>query len=656
MNDNSNNTQEKIRFINEAALKLSKAGEYRRALDSLQQAIMLDPNSESTYVLLGLTYQSLNEGSIAEEQFRKALSFNPDNLEAMKSLGLYLISQKKQEEGIEWLNKYLLRIKWEDIQSLQTLVSALWKLGRQEESLKLLLEGWEETVKPEIGRLYAQKLDEFGMKDEALWVWKFISIHSKDPDDYFELSMLLWQKGRYEEVIDYLEKAFEYENQVIYVEPETLDDFYLYEYDESWGIEKEPDEEKLGIYKYLISQCYKKLGDEEPADQAINTSQTYLGSGPNLYLVITSILINKQLFEEALDTIDIGISSLNGDENGDENVEEIGLFHQKSDVFIALGNNERAYDILTEAVQKYPSSPYSYLHLFEFLINQNRFEEAYDVIENAQTAGIEVSESILNLPIVFLFIKISNSKIFTVPDKIITNIAGKLNDNHLWVFFLFLTKLIDNDLEFSRTLTNALTGRFPSNPVLHHFSAESFFLEDKLDEAYASLESALKFSQSINQQQYILNNIGYIDLLNGNLEDAERNFLKIINQHQENNNHEYPKFLKIALYKNKSIIPDDINIETRITDPDLAALVNLQTLFIEKKDFDQATAYILQILKELPYDSLGFELLGLLSLAKGEKKAALESLKIARQNAINRDLKQDIDKVIQETELSIIEG
>ena len=110
------------------------------------------------------------------------------------------------------------------------------------------------------------------------------------------------------------------------------------------------------------------------------------------------------------------------------------------------------------------------------------------------------------------------------------------------------------------------------------------------------------------------------------------------------------------MYKDKSIIPDDSNIETRISDPYLAALVNLQTLFIGKRDFDQATVYILQILQELPDDSLGFELLGLLSLAKGEKKAALESLKIAQQKTYDRDLKQDIDKVIQETELSIIEG
>ena len=237
------------------------------------------------------------------------------------------------------------------------------------------------------------------------------------------------------------------------------------------------------------------------------------------------------------------------------------------------------------------------------------------------------------------------------------NIVGKFNDVDLSFFFLFLEKLFDDDLGFSRKLLNALIERFPSNPVLHQFTAESFFLEDKLDEAYLSLESALKFSQSINQQQYILNNIGYIELLKGNLEDAKRNFSKIINQQHEKNLHEnHPnKLLKIALYKNKSIIPDDNNIETRISDPCLAALVNLQTLFIEKKDFDQATAYILQILKELQDDSLGFELLGSIFLSKGEKKAALESLNIARQKTYKRDLKQEIDEFYREIELSIIE-
>jgi N-acetylmuramoyl-L-alanine amidase len=55
-------------------------GAYDKAIESLQKAIEMDPESDWAYGLLGRSYRCLNKQAEAVEAFRKALRLNPDDV------------------------------------------------------------------------------------------------------------------------------------------------------------------------------------------------------------------------------------------------------------------------------------------------------------------------------------------------------------------------------------------------------------------------------------------------------------------------------------------------------------------------------------------------------------------------------------------------
>ena len=50
----------------------------------------------------------------------------------MKSLGLYLLTKDKPEEGADWLKKYLVGDEWVDIEKSQTANHNIVEIGAQE--------------------------------------------------------------------------------------------------------------------------------------------------------------------------------------------------------------------------------------------------------------------------------------------------------------------------------------------------------------------------------------------------------------------------------------------------------------------------------------------------------------------------------------------
>jgi type IV pilus assembly protein PilF len=81
------------------------AGYYERgqmdiALDELNEAVKLDPNSANAYNIFGLVYSMLGETAKAEQSFQKALQLAPQDSDIHHNWGWYLCTHGRAREAI----------------------------------------------------------------------------------------------------------------------------------------------------------------------------------------------------------------------------------------------------------------------------------------------------------------------------------------------------------------------------------------------------------------------------------------------------------------------------------------------------------------------------------------------------------------------------
>ncbi|MEN9843233.1 MAG: hypothetical protein RLZZ612_1062 [Pseudomonadota bacterium] len=72
---------------------------YNIALDEIKQSLAADPSYGPAYNLRGLIYAQLNEVRLAEESFRKSLSINAKDTDALHNLGWLICQQQRYTEA-----------------------------------------------------------------------------------------------------------------------------------------------------------------------------------------------------------------------------------------------------------------------------------------------------------------------------------------------------------------------------------------------------------------------------------------------------------------------------------------------------------------------------------------------------------------------------
>jgi tetratricopeptide (TPR) repeat protein len=127
---------EYLKRIN-AALALREIPDHKAALMQLQKAVKLSPEDATVYLLLGLTNQDLRNRDEAEVNFRKALSLQPDLLEAQQSLGIILVHNHKYLESVSIL-KPLGDADPSSISIIQALAFAYIQTDNQQEAIRIL--------------------------------------------------------------------------------------------------------------------------------------------------------------------------------------------------------------------------------------------------------------------------------------------------------------------------------------------------------------------------------------------------------------------------------------------------------------------------------------------------------------------------------------
>jgi type IV pilus assembly protein PilF len=92
-------SSKRARIRLELAVGYFGKGQTTIALDELKQSISADPSLYEAYNLRGLIYMRLNDVSLAEESFRRALSINPKAANVQHNFGWLLCQQARLSDA-----------------------------------------------------------------------------------------------------------------------------------------------------------------------------------------------------------------------------------------------------------------------------------------------------------------------------------------------------------------------------------------------------------------------------------------------------------------------------------------------------------------------------------------------------------------------------
>ncbi|ACB35135.1 type IV pilus biogenesis/stability protein PilW [Leptothrix cholodnii SP-6] len=82
-------------------------GQAGTALDEVKRALVADPNSASAFNLRGLIYASMSENALAEESFRRALSLNGGDADALHNYAWFLCRQQRYPDARRYFEQAL---------------------------------------------------------------------------------------------------------------------------------------------------------------------------------------------------------------------------------------------------------------------------------------------------------------------------------------------------------------------------------------------------------------------------------------------------------------------------------------------------------------------------------------------------------------------
>lgn len=111
--DDSKLSAEKLDAQKRASIRMQLAigyyqqGQYKVALDEIKQVISISPELVDAYSVRALIFMDMGERQLAEDNFLYALKLAPDNLDVENNYGWFLCSNKREKQGLAYLDKVL---------------------------------------------------------------------------------------------------------------------------------------------------------------------------------------------------------------------------------------------------------------------------------------------------------------------------------------------------------------------------------------------------------------------------------------------------------------------------------------------------------------------------------------------------------------------
>lgn len=588
----------------DAALVLQKAGDHETALELLAKARDRSPGYAPIYLLVGVSYRELDRPEEAESNMRMALSLQPEYPEAQQALGL-LLSAYGEWDGAADLLKAHLEKEPTNVVSLKTLGKVLWRLDRREEAIQVLQDAWQRTGDAKIGLELGHNLGNLGRLDEAETLIRQVVDSSKSAESLTELGAVLSWQDRCREAIRPLQQAIEKDPA----------------FDRAWR---------------GLAYCYRNEGELERALEAIEHALSLDGQHFRNWQIYGSILLALGKPQEALEATQRGLELLGGDE-AEASPQLRTLLVQELVLLIATKQAETALVRAESARERFPAEEGFAQMQTSLLIASGDYEDALRVLDDAFKAG-SPHDGVL-APWMFetlhLLGRPGDAWAFVEPTlathtekrlEILSLVGVRIyrlgKTDIAREIFLQLHSFARNDPQFANNLGFILIG------------------DGKLADAREFLLQALAMPTKTDMHPVILANLGYLSLLEGQLTQA----MEYLKESASLPAAADKAILRIAYWKDDSVMPDPVPYPTRLLPIWTAVKANQVTLALAQDFAEEAQALAQQIVEETPDSPWGHAMQGWVLRAKGELEQARHVWRWALERIEDR---QDREAVTQ---------
>lgn len=210
---------------------LTRKGDFEKAIESLEEAKRLEPQSLEPGFALAVIYTIRDSPDKASAEFedvlKKASSLQPGNIDILKNLSIFYYQQKRFEDALS-VSKLILNVDKSDYEAVFLHGSILEETGRRQEAIAAFKQALE--LNPEypdalnsLGYLYAE--ENINLDEAEGLIKKALSI---DPDNGSYVDSLGWvyfKMDRIDYAQEYLERAVK-----LFADPEIyehLGDVYI---------------------------------------------------------------------------------------------------------------------------------------------------------------------------------------------------------------------------------------------------------------------------------------------------------------------------------------------------------------------------------------------------------------------------------------------
>ena len=195
----------------EFAETLWRAGEIRRAVETCQEAVKLDPESSAPHFLLGRIYSSIRTGDQsvmqerAIEEFGLTVELEPDHYQALYDLGRLHLQRQNYQPAVDILDRFIQLQPWV-VRAHLLKARAHIELNEVEEAIELLERSlsYDETNLDNL-KLLASLYEQRNQYDKARELYGRALDSTTDPDIRFRLALLLTDQTRFVEAVSILQ-------------------------------------------------------------------------------------------------------------------------------------------------------------------------------------------------------------------------------------------------------------------------------------------------------------------------------------------------------------------------------------------------------------------------------------------------------------------
>lgn len=632
------------------------------------------PDDANAQLILGHIYKRLGKDTEAITAYQRAAELAPNTYYPHFALGKMYSVLRQHEQAIGALEKASSLVEnTQDIppEELISIYKALGHAYFRRDNVDEAIQAWKKISELDPKDIFARieladLFREQELYDQAIAQYEAI-IELKKDDPYRiclshrEIGNIHELKGEYDEAINRFDTALSLTAQGNWLRKDLQHRIIgIFAADSNWEglieyyqgkLESTPNEpELLG----LLAAAYI---ENQQLDDGISTYRKGLELAPtdsNLRLSLIASLRNAEMFADAANEYEV---------LKEQDPDDFGIYRELGELYLQLGNQEKAKAIYTQMMNRDPQNPNTYLILAEIYTGHDWIEEAITQYEKAISLAPDNPDYIEYFGD-FYFRQANREKALETWNRMVA--GDKATDGNydqlaqLLKAKNFKTQAIDairkavelmpNEYRYHETLANYLLENQEYDEALIEFTeamklAPNMFFAEKMDDKRIDL---------YRHQGTLLEKI---DDLESELENAEMDNAERFSHHKQL----AKMYLKLGnityalevLMKAKQLKPNDISINRQIAQVynrqgrrDDANAIYLQLIDIDNAnareyhakiaqsylnvmDFDAATTAAKQVIAHSPRNPEGHQLLA--QIAKQSKKydTAIDSLKQA---------------------------